>query len=101
MGFFHQPVLLEEVLSYLSCQPEGVYIDCTLGGAGHAEAILDQTSPPAGSLLGIDQDETALLAAAKRLKPYGDRVQLVQGNFRWVDELWRASGLVAPKGDFI
>lgn len=97
MGFFHQPVLLEEVLSYLSCQPEGVYIDCTLGGAGHAEAILDQTSP-AGSLLGIDQDETALLAAAKRLKPYGDRVQLVQGNFRWVDELWRASGLVAPKG---
>lgn len=97
MSFLHQSVLLKEALSYLDCRSEGVYIDCTLGGAGHAAAILDQSSPN-GLLLGIDQDQAALSAAAERLEPYGSRAYLVQGNFRRVDEIWRASGLLAPKG---
>ncbi|HHT71658.1 MAG TPA: 16S rRNA (cytosine(1402)-N(4))-methyltransferase RsmH [Firmicutes bacterium] len=97
MTFLHEPVLLQEVLSYLACQPEGVYIDCTVGGAGHAAAMLDRSSPT-GRLLGIDQDEAALAAAAKRLQPYGKRVQLTKGNFRCLDEIWQTSGLGAPLG---
>ena len=80
MTFVHQPVLLKEALSYLACQSGGMYIDCTLGGAGHAVAILDQ-SAPSGCLLGIDQDRAALSAAAKRLEPYGERVHLIKGIF--------------------
>ncbi|MFY9189048.1 MAG: 16S rRNA (cytosine(1402)-N(4))-methyltransferase RsmH [bacterium] len=97
MTFLHEPVLLQEVLSYLACQPEEVYIDCTVGGAGHAAAMLDRSSPT-GRLLGIDQDEAALAAAAKRLQPYGKRVQLTKGNFRCLDEIWQTSGLGAPLG---
>ncbi|HKM39759.1 MAG TPA: 16S rRNA (cytosine(1402)-N(4))-methyltransferase RsmH [bacterium] len=97
MYFQHEPVLLPEVLSYLACQSEGLIIDCTVGGAGHAEAILEKTSP-SGSLLAIDQDQAALSAAARRLRKYGRRVGLVKGNFRQVEEIWRGSGLASPIG---
>ncbi|MGI6128650.1 MAG: 16S rRNA (cytosine(1402)-N(4))-methyltransferase RsmH [bacterium] len=97
MGFIHQPVLLSEVLTYLVSQPEGVYIDCTLGGGGHAEAVLKQLSP-AGRFLGIDQDEIALAAATRRLQPYKNQLKLARGNFSQLEEIWQRSGLPAPCG---
>lgn len=78
--FLHIPVMLKEVLSGLALRDGGVYVDGTLGGAGHAEAILDRTSP-SGRLFGFDRDGVALEAAGKRLERFGDRVQLQRANF--------------------
>lgn len=77
---YHQPVLLDVILKYLQPQPDQDYIDCTIGGAGHAEAILTATAPN-GQLLGIDLDLQAVEAAKARLKKFGSRVQLAQANF--------------------
>ncbi|MBN1692252.1 MAG: 16S rRNA (cytosine(1402)-N(4))-methyltransferase RsmH [Dehalococcoidales bacterium] len=76
----HTPVLLPEAIKALAVQPGGRYIDCTLGGAGHAAAILDKSSP-GGQLLGIDADPKALEAARERLQHYKDATLLVNGNF--------------------
>ena len=76
----HTPVLLSEAMQALAIQPGGRYIDCTLGGAGHAAPILDKSSP-GGQLLGIDADPKALEAARERLQTYKDSALLVNGNF--------------------
>jgi len=76
----HTPVLLSEALRSLAVQPGGRYIDCTLGGAGHAAAILDHGSP-GGQLLGIDADPNAIEIAKKRLQYYKDSILLVNDNF--------------------
>jgi 16S rRNA (cytosine1402-N4)-methyltransferase len=76
----HTPVLLAEVLKALAVQPGGRYIDGTLGGGGHAAAILEQ-STPGGQLLGIDADPKAIEVSRKRLQPYKDAVLLVNDNF--------------------
>ncbi len=76
----HTPVLLSEALRSLAVQPGGRYIDCTLGGAGHAAAILDHGSP-GGQLLGIDADPNAIEIAKKRLQHYKDSILLVNDNF--------------------
>ncbi len=80
MDFFHQPVLLNEVIASLSCRAGGTYIDGTVGGAGHTIEILQQSFPD-GLLIGIDADAEALHRAAKRLHPFRDRVNLVRGNY--------------------
>ncbi len=77
----HIPVLLKEVVKFLHCQPGGVYVDCTLGEGGHAEAILEQLGKE-GKLIGIDQDEEAIKAAGQRLKKYGSSCNLVRDNFK-------------------
>ncbi len=76
----HIPVLLEETIKALAVQPGGRYIDCTLGGGGHAAAILDRSSP-GGQLLGIDADPTAIKAARSRLKAYSGSTLLINENF--------------------
>ncbi len=76
----HIPVLLQAVLSFLQVRPGGVYIDGTVGGGGHAAAIL-KASAPDGRLLGIDRDPAALEVARERLAPYGERVSLRHGSF--------------------
>ena len=76
----HIPVLVEETIKALAVQPGGRYIDCTLGGGGHAAAILEQ-SAPGGQLLGIDADPEAINAARQRLEAYGDSTFLVNDNF--------------------
>ncbi|OGO33165.1 MAG: 16S rRNA (cytosine(1402)-N(4))-methyltransferase [Chloroflexi bacterium RBG_16_56_11] len=76
----HTPVLLAETLKALGVQPGGRYIDCTIGGGGHAGAILQQSSP-GGQLLGIDADPNAIEIARERLQPYGGSVLLVNDNF--------------------
>ena len=76
----HTPVLLSEILRALAVQPGGRYIDCTLGGGGHAAAILEHSSP-GGQLLGIDADPNALEIARERLQHYKESVLLVNDNF--------------------
>ena len=76
----HIPVLAREVIEYLSVQPGGRYIDCTLGSGGHAQAILEQSSP-GGQLLGIDADPEAINRARERLVKYANSTLLVNENF--------------------
>ncbi len=76
----HIPVLIPETLKALAVQPGGRYIDCTLGGAGHATAILEHASP-GGQLLGIDADPAAIETARERLASFSDAVLLVNDNF--------------------
>lgn len=76
----HIPVLLQGVLSFLRVRPGGIYIDGTVGGGGHAAAIL-AASAPDGRLLGLDRDPAALEVARERLAPYGDRAILRRGSF--------------------
>lgn len=75
----HESVLLEEVLDALSPRDNGVYVDGTLGGAGHSAALL--TRQPGARLIGIDRDPTALAAARDRLAPFGDRATLVHAEY--------------------
>ena len=78
-AFDHASVLSAEVIEHLSHQDHGVYVDGTLGGAGHAAALLAHL--PASSLIGIDRDPSALEAARTRLAPFGDRARLVHGEY--------------------
>src|SRR5512133_2860889 len=80
MDLFHRPVMLEEFIASLGCRPGGIWGDGTLGGGGHAEAILRNTAPD-GLLIGIDTDEEALAETQRRLAPFGERKILVKGNF--------------------
>ncbi len=77
--FHHISVLLDECIDGLDIKPDGVYVDGTLGGAGHSFQIAARLST--GRLIGIDRDPVALAAAAKRLEPYKNRVTLVHSNF--------------------
>ena len=86
MVSFHTPVMLEKVLQSLRCKPGGIYVDGTLGGGGHARAILENTAPD-GLLIGIDRDDDALLESEKRLQPFGQRKILIKGNFADIGEI--------------
>jgi len=77
---YHSPVLLSETLELLKVQAGKIYLDCTLGGGGHAGHILRQ-SAPSGHLIGIDRDKEALKIARERLALFQDRISLVQDNF--------------------
>ena len=80
MGSFHEPVMLEEVVQSLRCASGGIYVDGTLGGGGHARAILERSAPD-GLLIGIDRDDDAIAASEKSLHSFGRRKILVKGNF--------------------
>ena len=79
MGFEHIPVLLTEVIEGLNIDPDGIYVDGTLGGAGHSYEIAKRLK--GGRLIGIDRDEDAIAAASERLEPFSDRVTIVRGNY--------------------
>lgn len=93
--FVHESVLLGEVLQYLSPREDGVYVDCTIGGGGHAGAIAEVLRPPAGRLVGIDRDPAALAAASARL---GDRATLVHGELGNVREILAGLGITKVDG---
>lgn len=78
MDFKHVPVLLEETIEQLNIKPDGIYVDGTIGGAGHSKRIIEKLSPN-GMLIGIDRDEEALKAARENLKEYNN-FKLVHGN---------------------
>jgi len=83
--YFHQPVLLKETLAVLKPRAGGLYVDGTIGGAGHAEAVL--LAAPNITLIGLDRDETALAAARARLAPFGKRVRLYHSNFSQIKQV--------------
>jgi 16S rRNA (cytosine1402-N4)-methyltransferase len=83
--FEHTTVLLEEAVEGLSIKPDGVYVDCTLGGAGHSELILKQLSEK-GKLFAFDQDETAIAHAKEKLAPYGEKITIIKSNFLYIRE---------------
>ncbi|NLM39173.1 MAG: 16S rRNA (cytosine(1402)-N(4))-methyltransferase RsmH [Firmicutes bacterium] len=85
MNFAHEPVLLQESVQALNLKPNGTYVDCTLGGAGHSLAIL--ATDPTVRLIGIDQDPAALERAQHRLQHHKERVTLVHGNFRDITQI--------------
>ena len=81
--FHHVSVLLEECIAGLNIKPDGIYVDGTLGGAGHSSHIAAKLTT--GRLVGIDRDPVALAAAQQRLAAYMDRVSLVHANFSEID----------------
>ena len=80
MEFKHKSVLLNETIENLNIKPDGIYVDGTLGGAGHSYEICRQLSTKV-SLIGIDQDEAAIEAASKRLEEFQDRVTIIRSNY--------------------
>ena len=97
MEFKHVSVLLNECLDALNIKDDGIYVDCTLGGAGHSSHILQRLSKD-GLLVGIDQDTDALKAAGERLKEYENK-KLVHNNFHNIDSILEE--LEIPKVDGI
>jgi 16S rRNA (cytosine1402-N4)-methyltransferase len=93
----HAPVLLAETLIWLAIRPGGVFIDATLGGAGHAAAIL-AASAPDGRLLGLDRDPEAIGRAKARLAPFGDRFRLTRANFAELAAVATAVGFAEVDG---
>ena len=93
----HVPVLLEEVLQFLEPRPDGRYIDATLGAGGHTRAILERCGP-AGRVLALDQDESAIELARQSLQSFGSRLELVKSNFREIGAVAEGYGFVAADG---
>lgn len=83
--FDHYTVLKKEAVEGLNIKPDGTYVDCTLGGGGHSELVLNQLGTE-GSLIAFDQDQYALAAAEDRLKPYLHQVTLINKNFRYLED---------------
>lgn len=96
MEFLHRSVLLQESIDALAIRPDGIYLDGTLGGAGHSLEIARRLTT--GLLIGIDQDTVALEAASQRLAPYRDRVKLVHANFRSLDAVLHDAGIAGVDG---
>lgn len=96
-GFSHIPVLLDETLALLAPERGGIFVDGTLGGGGHAEAVLSRL-PVDGRLIGIDRDWEAVQAAGDRLSAYGDRFTVLHGNFFDMDALLGGIGVTSVNG---
>lgn len=86
MTFVHKSVLLEETIDSLCIKPDGVYVDGTLGGGGHASVVVSKLSEK-GRLIGIDQDAAAIQAASERLAEWKDRVTIVRNNYKNIKEV--------------
>lgn len=96
-GVYHVPILVEPVLALLAPERGGVFVDGTLGGGGHAEAVLRRL-PATGWLYGIDRDDDALREASKRLAPFGERFTAIKGNFFDMKTLLAARGVAGADG---
>ena len=93
----HAPVMVAEALRYLSVQPGGRFVDCTVGGGGHSLAILEAAAP-GGLLLGIDADADALEITRARLQSHTDSVRLLQANFRDLATVCRKANFIPVHG---
>ncbi len=94
--FHHVSVLLDECIQALNIKPDGIYVDGTLGGAGHSSQIAARLTT--GRLIGIDRARKALAAAGERLAPYMDRVTLVHSNFSQIPEVLDSLGIEGVDG---
>lgn len=97
MEFQHVSVLLEETVTAVVTDPDGIYVDCTLGGAGHSHALGERLSEK-GLLIGFDQDEVALEVAKKRLSDLPCRVMTIPSNFRYLKKELAERGIDAVDG---
>lgn len=97
MVFSHKSVLLNETIEGLDIKPDGVYVDGTLGGAGHSSVIASKLSEK-GRLIGIDQDAAAIATAGERLAPYGDKVQIVRSNYENMCQVVKECGFSKVDG---
>lgn len=97
MEFKHTSVLLEETIEYLNIRPDGVYVDGTLGGGGHAFHVCERLDEK-GRFVGIDQDEDAIAAAGKRLEPFGDKVTIIRSNYEQMKEALKSTGITKVDG---
>lgn len=95
--FEHTTVLLKETVDGLDIKEDGVYVDCTLGGAGHSEYLVSQLGD-AGKLYCFDQDQTAIDHAKEKLAPYLDRVTFIRSNFRFIKEELAERGVLQVDG---
>ena len=91
-AFYHAPIMVEEVISLLQPERGGVFVDGTLGGGGHSEAILNRL-PENGRLFGIDRDQDAIDTAVRRLAPFQDRFTALHGNFFRMKSLLQLKGI--------
>jgi 16S rRNA (cytosine1402-N4)-methyltransferase len=89
MGLKHIPVMMEEVMTFLRCEPGNTYVDATLGGGGHASEILKRTAPD-GVVIGIEWDEDAIFEAKKALMIFGERAKIFRENFIHLPNLMEA-----------
>ena len=96
MEFHHKSVLLDECIQGLNIKPDGIYLDGTLGGAGHSSQIVRRLTT--GRLIGVDRDQVALEAAAQRLAPWKERVTLVHSNFKDIDGILDRLGIEKVDG---
>lgn len=103
MEFKHYSVLLNETIDGLNIKPDGIYVDCTLGGGGHSYEICKRLGK-GGRLIGIDQDEAAIKAAGERLKEFADKVTIVRSNYVDIKQILEretdghADGIIADLG---
>ena len=96
MEFSHVPIMLDEVLEGLAIKPDGIYVDGTLGGAGHSSEIAKRLGDE-GKLIGIDQDTDAIEAASKRLEPYKN-VEIVHSNYLNIKSILKELGIDSVDG---
>ena len=97
MEFKHYSVLLAETIEQLNIRPDGIYVDGTLGGAGHASEVLKHLAKQ-GRLIGIDQDADAIRAASERLAPYKEQVTIIRSNYANMKEELNAIGVTGVDG---
>lgn len=97
MEFSHKSVLLEETIEGLAIKPEGIYVDGTLGGAGHSSVIASRLSGQ-GHLIGIDQDAAAIAAATERLQPFAEHVTIVRSNYENMCQIIKDNGYAGVDG---
>ncbi len=97
MEFKHVSVLLNETIEQLNIKPDGIYVDGTLGGAGHAFHVCEKLSEQ-GRFIGIDQDKEAIAAASKRLEAFGDKVQIIKSNYVHMKEVLQELGVEKVDG---
>ncbi|MBO6291628.1 MAG: 16S rRNA (cytosine(1402)-N(4))-methyltransferase RsmH [Selenomonas sp.] len=97
MEFHHVSVMLEETVQGLVTDPQGTYVDCTLGGGGHSHRIAELLAPE-GRLIGLDQDEAAIRAATERLADVGCRVEIVHSNFCHLEKVLHGLGIEQVDG---
>lgn len=97
MSFEHKPVLLDEVISSLQIKESGIYVDCTIGGAGHSKEIARYLSSK-GHLIGIDQDKAAIKAAADNLEETAPQIDLIRDNYRNLDAVLKKLEVPAVDG---
>ena len=92
MEFKHKSVLLEETIEGLRVKPEGIYVDGTLGGAGHAVEVCKKLSAK-GRFIGIDQDQDAIIAASERLAAFSDKATIIRSNYCYMANELKARGI--------